>query len=209
MFGIFRTNVLSPVAVILVAISIIGAGAIPTTQAQRAIRPKLPNLSGTWRLNEALSATWSKTVSSDVGDVRITQPATLPAGTSTVIKAATTDARVEQLLQAITTIEIFQRRRELVMNATGARAMVLTRTFMMDEKGDGNEGVGRRNPPRTRANWADKSLVIETTTQQGSRLKEIYEVSGDRLYLCVTIQSDLEIRPTFVLRVYEKATARP
>lgn len=208
MFGIFRTNVLSLIALLLLFSSITGAGAIRTTAA-RAIRPKLPNLSGTWRLNEALSANWSKTASSDVGGVRITQPGTLPAGTSTVIKATTMDARVEQLLQAITTFEIFQRRRELVMNATGASALVLTRTFMMDEKSDGNEGVGSRNPPRTRANWADKSFVIETTTQQGSRLKEIYEVSGDRLYLCVTIQSDLEIGPTFVLRVYEKATARP
>ncbi|HUS10734.1 MAG TPA: hypothetical protein VMZ30_09735 [Pyrinomonadaceae bacterium] len=198
-------NVLSLLGVLVLAISIIGEGAIRTTQAQRAVRPKLPNLSGTWRLNEALSANWSNTVSSDVSGVRITQPATLPAETSTGIKAATTDARVEQLLQAITTLEIFQRRRELVMNATGARSLVLSRTFMMDEKSDGNEGVGRRNPPRTRANWADKSFVIETTTLQGSRLKEIYEVSGDRLYLCVTIQSDLETRPTFVLRVYEKA----
>jgi len=209
MFGVFNTTVLRLVGVLLLAISTIGAGTSRTTQAQRVIRPKLPNLSGTWRLNEALSATWSKTVSSDVGGVRIIQPATPPAGTSTVIKAATTDARVEQLLQAITTVEIFQRRRELVMNGTGARSMVLTRTFMMNEKSDGNEGMGRRNPPRTRANWADKRFVIETTTQQGSRLKEIYQVSGDRLYLCVTIQSDLEIRPTFVLRVYEKAVARP
>ena len=207
MFGVSRTNVLSLGGVLLLTISIIGAGAIRTSQAQRAIRPKLPNLSGTWRLNEPLSATWSKILFCDAGGVRIMQLGTLPAGTS-LIKAATTDARVEQLLQAITTIEIFQRRRELVMNATGARSMVLTRTFIMDEKRDNNEGAGRRNPPRARANWADKKFVIETTTPQGSRLKEIYEVSGDRLYLCVTIQSDLEIRPTFVLRVYEKAIAR-
>ena len=196
------------IATLLLAGFVMASAAVQPAQAQRARRPKWANLSGTWRLNEILSTHWSNEMSNEVGSELIVTPVSFDTASFYVthIKGAETNARVRELLDATRRLEIFQQRRKLTLNATGANFVVLARTFLTDDvpalKAFGPEGKGRSH-----AQWTENRFIIETTSERGPRLTETYEVSGGRLYLSVEIQKDRLSIPTFVLRIYDKVPA--
>ena len=151
-------------AALLLAGFFVGAVAVQPTQTQRAKRPKWPNLSGTWRLNESLSADWSNAMSNEVGSELIMTPVSFDAASLYVmpIKGAETSARVRELLDATRKLEIFQQRRELTLNATGAKFVVLARTFPTDDAA-ALRGFGPGSKGSSQAQWADNRFIIETT----------------------------------------------
>ena len=196
------------VAALLLAGFVVASAAAQPTQAQRARRPKWPNLSGTWRLNESLSTHWSNAMSKEVGSELIMMPVSFDAASFHLmpIKGAEASARVRELLDATRKLEIFQQRRELTLNATGVNFVVLTRTFLTDEV-PASKGFLPGGRWRSQAQWAGNRFIIQTTAERGPQLTETYEVSGGRLYLSIKIQNDQLAIPTFVLRIYDKVPA--
>ena len=159
------------VAALLLAGFFVGAVAVQPIQAQRARRPKWPNLSGTWRLNESLSADWSNAMSNEVGSELIMTPVSFDAASLhvTQIKAAETSARVRELLDATRKLEIFQQRRELTLNATGANFVVLARTFPTDDA-PALRGFGPGSKGSSQAQWAENRFIIKTTSERGPQV---------------------------------------
>ena len=144
-------------------------------------------------------------MSNEVGSELIMTPVSFDAASLhvTQIKAAETSARVRELLDATRKLAIFQQRRELTLNATGANFVVLARTFPTDGV-PALRGFGPGSKGSSQAQWAENRFIIKTTSERGPQVTETYEVSGGRLYLSVKIQNDRLSIPTFVLRIYDK-----
>jgi hypothetical protein len=178
------------------------------TQAQTLKQSKWTGLSGTWRLNNTLSARWSRTISQEIGGDLILSPVAFSAGNLDVTpgKANANEVRVLELLDATRTLEIFQRRRAMTVNATGSEDVLLSRTFSTNVRPQ-DMMFGQVNIGQPRARWAQGKMVIETRSHSGPLMTETYEVSDGRLYLSLKIQNGTGSRPYFVLRIYNRVTA--
>jgi hypothetical protein len=192
--------------VIIGALLTVSSGQI--TQAQTLKQSKWTGLSGTWRLNNTLSARWSRTISQEIGGDLILSPVAFGPGNLEVTpgKANANEVRVLELLDATRTLEIFQQRRAMTVNATGSQDVLLSRTFSTNVRPQ-DMMFGQVNIAGPRARWAPGKLVIETRSHSGPLMTETYEVSDGRLYLSLKIQNGTGSRPYFVLRIYDKVTA--
>jgi hypothetical protein len=162
-----------------------------------------PDLSGTWELNQRLSAYSFETPPGGTRKGDGESPVSYEYSSS--VAAAQRVARMRELLDVTKKLEIFQQGRELTMNATGGTFVVLTRTIYTDGQlseqrfGHGDKGVGQ-------GKWNENRFVIETKTERGPKVTEIYELSagGERLYLSVKIEHESWTQPVYIRRVYDK-----
>jgi hypothetical protein len=115
-------------------------------------------------------------------------------------RSALARARVRELLDATTSLEIFQHARKITMNATGSAFVVLTRTIYTDGR-PAEQRFGFGGEGESQAQWNKKQFIVETKTKRGPKLTETYEVSpgGRRLYVLVKLENEVLIR-----RVYDR-----
>ena len=190
---------------------LVAAALAATALAQPVNDSKQPDLSGTWRLNQKLSADLRNAPPAEFGNTeRIVPVSSYEDWASTVKEAQRTEiiARVRELFEATKTLEIFQRGRELTMNATGSAFVVLTRTISTDGR-PSEQGFGLGVKGESEARWNERKFIVETKTERGQRLTETYELSpsGDRLYVFVKIENERWAKPLFVRRIYDRQTA--
>lgn len=176
----------------------------PYAMARPANNSKRRDLAGRWRLNRELSAYSGALLP---GVVEGNEPVmndhwALPVKDSQSRLAST---RVREVLDATTSLEIFQHGRELTINATGSVFVVLTRTIYTDGRpSEQRFALGEKG--ESQAHWNKNQFIVETKTKRGSKLTETYELSrgGKRLYLVVKIENENLTRPLLIRRVYDR-----
>ncbi len=196
-----RRFVLLPAALLVIAIIVGSAMAHPLSNS------KQPDLSGTWRLNQELSAYSTALPPEGVVNSGLTENSSWAFQKEP--QSFRPSARVRELLDATATIEIFQHGHKLTMNAIGSSFVVLTRTINIDGRpsqhsfGLGDNGVSQ-------AIWSDKRFILETMTHSGPKLTEVYELapSGGRLYVLVKIEDEHWTQPLLIRRVYDKQSRK-
>ncbi len=185
---------------ILLVMTAIGSSAM----AQPANNSKRRDLAGRWRLNRELSASSDLLSPGGVGDNEpvMNEHWALPVKDS---QSGLASARVREVLDATSSLEIFQHRRELTINATGSVYVVLTRTIYTDGRpSEQRSALGDKG--ESQAHWNKNQFIVETNTKHGPKLTETYELSrgGARLYLLVKIENENWTRPLLIRRVYDR-----
>jgi hypothetical protein len=189
---------------LLLAAVLVMAATGPSALAQSANNSKRRDLAGKWRLNRELSAYHAALLPGDVegNEMFMNESRSLPIKESQFGLAS---ARVRELLDATTSLEIFPHGHEITMNATGSVFVVLTRTIHTDGR-HSEQRLGLSNDGESQARWNKKQFIVETKTKRGPKLTETYEVSasGERLYVLVKVENAGWTRPLFISRVYDR-----
>jgi hypothetical protein len=189
---------------VLLAILLVMATIGPSAMAQSANNSKRRDLAGRWRLNRELSVYSAALplIDAEGNQPPITEAWTLPVKNSQSAMAST---RLRELLDATTSLAIFQHGRELTMNATGSDFVVLTRTIYTDGRSS-EQRFGLGDNGESQAHWSKDQFIVETETKRGPKLTETYELSrgGKRLYLLVKIENENWTRPLLIRRVYDR-----
>jgi hypothetical protein len=189
---------------VLMAILLVMTAIEPSAMARAANNSKRRELAGRWRLNRELSAYSGALLP---GVVEGNEPVmndhwALPVKDS---QSGPARARVREVLDATTSLEIFQHGREITINATGSVFVVLTRTIYTDGR-PSEQRFALGNKGESQAHWNKNQFIVETNTMRGPKLTETYELSrgGKRLYLLVKIESENWTRPLLIRRVYDR-----
>jgi hypothetical protein len=184
----------------LLVLSAIG----PSAMAQPANNSNRRDLAGRWLLNRGLSAYSGALLP---GVVEGNEPVmndhwALPVKDS---QSGLASARVREVLDATTSLEIFQHGRELTINATGSVFVVLTRTIYTDGR-PSEQRFTLGDKGESQAHWNKNQFIVETKTKRGPELTETYELSrgGKQLYLLVKIENENWTRPLLIRRVYDR-----
>jgi len=185
---------------ILLVMTAIGSSAM----ARPANNSKRRDLAGRWRLNRELSASSDLLSPGGVGDNEpvMNEHWALPVKDS---QSGLASARVREVLDATTSLEIFQHGPELTINATGSVFVVLTRTIYIDGR-PSEQRFALVDKGESQAHWNKNQFIVETKTKRGPKLTETYELSrgGKRLYLLVKIENENWTRPLLIRRVYDR-----
>ncbi len=185
---------------ILLVMTAIGSSAM----AQPANNSKRRDLAGRWRLNRELSASSDLLSPGGVGDNEpvMNEHWALPVKDS---QSGLASARVREVLDATSSLEIFQHGRELTINATGSFFVVLTRTIYTDGR-PSEQRFALGDKGESQAHWNKNQFIVETKTKRGPKLTETYELSrgGTRLYLLVKIENENWTRALLIRRVYDR-----
>ena len=188
---------------LLISTLVVIAAVVSPALAHSAHDSKQRDLSGRWRLNQELSA-----YSRDSMPEKVERNERVVNGNWAIVvkdsQSALAGARVRELLDATTSLEIFQDARKITMNATGSAFVVLTRTIYTDGRPEQRFGLGGEG--ESQAQWNKKQFIVETKTKRGPKLTETYEVSpgGRRLYLLVKVENEGWTRPLLIRRVYDR-----
>jgi hypothetical protein len=189
---------------VLMAILLVMTANEPSAMARAANNSKRRELAGRWRLNRELSAYSGALLP---GVVEGNEPVmndhwALPVKDS---QSGPARARVREVLDATTSLEIFQHGREITINATGSVFVVLTRTIYTDGR-PSEQRFALGNKGESQAHWNKNQFIVETNTMRGPKLTETYELSrgGKRLYLLVKIENENWTRPLLIRRVYDR-----
>jgi len=193
-------NATAVLPAILLVMSAFGSAGL----AQSANNSTRRDLAGKWQLNRELSA-YSPALFP--GGVESNEPVmngrwTVPVKDS---HRALASARVRELLEATTSLEIFQHGRELTMNATGSDVVVLTRTIYTDGR-PSEQRFGLGDNGESQALWNKNQFIVKTRTKRGPKLTETYALSasGKRLYVLVKIEHESLTRPILIRLVYDR-----
>jgi hypothetical protein len=189
---------------VLMAILLVMTAIEPSAMARAANNSKRRELAGRWRLNRELSAYSGALLP---GVVEGNEPVmndhwALPVKDS---QSGPARARVREVLDATTSLEIFQHGREITINATGSVFVVLTRTIYTDGR-PSEQRFALGDKGESQAHWNKNQFMVETNTMRGPKLTETYELSrgGKRLYLLVKIENENWTRPLLIRRVYDR-----
>jgi hypothetical protein len=189
---------------VLLAILLVMTAIGPSAIAQPANSSKRRDLAGRWRLNRELSAFSDELSPGGVGDNEqvMSEHWALPVKDS---QSGLASSRVREVLDATTSLEIFQHGRELTMNATGSVFVLLTRTIYTDGR-PSEQRFALGDNGESQAHWNKNQFIVETKTKRGPKLTEAYELSrgGTRLYLLVKIENENWMRPLLIRRVYDR-----
>jgi len=189
---------------VLLAILLVMTAIGPSAMAQPANSSKRRDLAGRWRLNLELSAYSAPLPPEGVGgnEPVMNEHWALPVKDS---QSGLASARVREVLDATTSLEIFQHGRELTINATGSVFVVLTRTIYTDGR-PSEQRFALGDKGESQAHWNKNQFIVETKTKRGPKLTETYELSrgGKRLYLLVKIENENWTRPLLIRRVYDR-----
>jgi len=184
----------------LLVLSAIG----PSAMAQPANNSNRRDLAGRWLLNRGLSAYSGALLP---GVVEGNEPImndhwALPVKDS---QSGLASARVREVLDATTSLEIFQHGRELTINATGSVFVVLTRTIYIDGR-PSEQRFALVDKGESQAHWNKNQFIVETKAKRGPKLTETYELSrgGKLLYLLVKIENENWTQPLLIRRVYDR-----
>ena len=189
---------------VLLAILLVMTAIGPYAMARPANNSKRRELAGRWRLNRQLSAYSGALLPAVVegNEPVMNEHWAHPVKTSQFGLAS---ARVREVLDATTSLEIFQHGRELTINATGSVFVVLTRTIYIDGR-PSEQRFALVDKGESQAHWNKNQFIVETKTKRGPKLTETYELSrgGKRLYLLVKIENENWTQPLLIRRVYDR-----